>query len=92
MLHFSIFIVILELIITVYGEKHSLGSIEYCADLKQRTNISISKITGTWFGAEIITHRENVIGERPNGDCIFIVIDKINRDVSESRSKKKIKM
>lgn len=82
-MHFPMFIVILELLTLIYGEKQSLGSIEYCADLKQRTNISISNIVGTWFGAEIITHRENILGERHNGDCIHLVIEEINQDVSK---------
>lgn len=37
---------------------------------------------GTWFGAEVIIHRDRVTGERSSKDCIYIVITEISHGVS----------
>lgn len=83
MVRSAILWVILDVFVLVYSQSQFLGSIEFCADLKQRTNLTIPKITGTWFGIDVITHRETGFGENLSSDCIFVVIDEINHDVRE---------
>lgn len=85
MMHLATFIVTLNVFVIVHGYMHSLGSIEYCADLKQRTNITIPQIVGTWIGIDVITHRETGYGQKQSNDCIYLVIDEINQDVSANR-------
>lgn len=85
MAHSAILLMFLNAFVMIYGQNQFLGSIEFCADLKQRTNLTIPKITGTWFGVEVITHRETGYGENQSNDCIFVVIDEINHDVSENQ-------
>lgn len=37
---------------------------------------------GTWFGVEVITHRDRVTGDRFSTDCIYVAIAEISREVS----------
>lgn len=83
MYYFSIVIVILDCLAIVYGQTKSLGSTEFCAELKPQANLTIPEITGRWFGAEIITHRETIYGDNAVGNCIQIYITEINEDVSD---------
>lgn len=80
--YFTILIVILDCLVIVYGQIKSLGSTEYCAELKPQVNLTIPEITGRWFGAEAITHRESIYGDNAAGDCIEIYITEINEEVS----------
>lgn len=68
----------------VYGQTKSLGSTEYCAELKSQANLTIPEITGRWYGAEVITHRESIYGDNAAGDCIQIYITEINEEVSDA--------
>lgn len=74
----------LDCLVIIYGQMNSLGSTEYCAELKPQINLTIAQITGKWYVAEVITHRETVYGENLTGDCIKIVINEINEQVSDS--------
>lgn len=85
MFNFSIFLVILDCLAIVYGQMKSLGSTEYCAELKPQMNLTISGITGRWFATEIITHRQTIYGDNAAGDCIEIVITEINEEVSSDK-------
>lgn len=79
--HFSSFLLILDCLAIAFGQMKSLGSTEYCAELKPQANLTISQLAGRWFGAEIITHRETVNGNHADGDCVQIVIAEINEEV-----------
>lgn len=70
-----------------YGTLRSLGATEYCAELKPQQNLTIHELTGKWYGAEIITHRETVYGvDYVPSDCIQIYIIEINEEVSGKNS------
>lgn len=83
MIKFLLFIVILDCLTIVYGQKKSLGSTEFCAELKPQKNLTIFHLTGKWYGAEVITHRESIYGDNAAGDCIQINIAEINEEVIE---------
>lgn len=85
MLFFPIIIVIVDCLAVVYGQVKSLGSTEYCAELKPQTNLTIPELTGRWFGAEMITHRETIYGDGVASDCIQIYITEINEEVSDTK-------
>lgn len=82
-MYFAVFVVLIEFLVTIDGQKASLGSIEYCADLNPLSNLTIPNLTGLWYGLEVITHRESPLGEKSNNDCISIEINRINQDVSK---------
>lgn len=67
-----------------FGIGQNLGTKKYCSDLNPQSNLTIPKLFGTWFGAEVITHHDRVSGERPIRDCIYAVITEINYEVSHS--------
>ncbi|XP_031621577.1 uncharacterized protein LOC116339689 [Contarinia nasturtii] len=68
---------------TTYGQE--LGSKQFCTDLYPQTNVSVTKLIGTWFGAEVITHRDRVTGERSSRDCVFVVINEIPYEMATLR-------
>lgn len=41
----------------------------------------MKQISGTWFGNEIVTHRDRISGEKPNNACVFVVITEISHEV-----------
>lgn len=70
--------------ILALGYSQMLGATQYCTDLQPQFNLSISKLTGTWFGAEMITHRDRTTGEKSERDCIYVVISQITQEVNFS--------
>lgn len=83
MYYFPILVVILDCLAIVHGQVKSLGSTEYCAELRPQTNLTIPELTGKWYGVEIITHRESIHGDSLDSDCIQIYITEINEEVSD---------
>lgn len=75
-------IFVLYLLTGTYSQE--LGSTQFCTDLFPQSNVTVSKLTGTWFGAEVITHRDRATGERSSRDCIYVVINEISHDVSKN--------
>lgn len=65
------------------GNAQNLGTAQYCTDLNPQSNLTIHKLIGTWFGAEVITHRDRVSLDRSSKDCIYVVISEINYEVSK---------
>lgn len=66
------------------GSAQNVGTAQYCTDLNPKSNLTIHKLYGTWFGAEVITHRDRVSIERSTKDCIYVVISEISQEVSDS--------
>lgn len=81
--YFPIVIVIVSCLAIAHGQVKLLGSTEFCAELRPQSNLTIPALTGRWFGAEIITHRETVHGDGVASDCIQIYITEINEEVSD---------
>lgn len=79
-MNFPTFLVFCNLLVLGYGQV--LGSYEYCTDLFPQPNVTVHKLKGTWFGTEVITHRDRVTGERSIHDCIYVVISEISHEVS----------
>lgn len=80
--YFPIVIVIVDCLAIAYGQIKSLGSTEFCAELRPQANLTIPELTGRWYGAEMITHRETIYGDGVASDCIQIYITEINEEVS----------
>lgn len=59
-----------------------LGSAEYCTDLNPQQNINVQRLSGTWFGAEVITHRNVISEEKSSRSCIRVDIMEISQHVS----------
>lgn len=69
--------------IMTMGIGQELGSMQYCTDLQPKSNLTINKLTGKWFGADVITHMDRISGERSSRDCIYVVITEISHEVSD---------
>ncbi|XP_055299424.1 uncharacterized protein LOC129566997 [Sitodiplosis mosellana] len=72
-------------IVLAVGYGQVLGSPEYCTDLIPQSNVTVHKLFGTWFGVEVITHKDRVTGERPSSDCIYVVISGITYEMATAR-------
>lgn len=79
---FSYFVVLVN--VFAFGFGQNLGSKQYCSDLAPQSNLTMTKLTGTWFGAEIITHHDRVTGEKSTNDCVYVIITEIYQEVSVS--------
>lgn len=81
--YFPVVMVIVDCLAIAYGQVKSLGAIEYCAEVRPQSNLTIHELTGRWYGVELITHRESVYGDIVASDCIQIYITEINEEVSD---------
>lgn len=82
--YFPTVIVMANCLAIAYGQVKLLGATEFCAELRPPTNLTIHELTGRWYGAELITHRETIYGDGVASDCIQIYITEINEEVSDT--------
>lgn len=60
---------------------------EYCADLAPQNLLNIPKLLGTWYGAEFISHRNMISGQKSDFSCIVIEIFELGETVSLNKSR-----
>lgn len=70
----------------IHGQYHhspntNLGPTQYCADLNAKKDVNIQQISGTWFGNEVITHRDRISSEYSSHACVYVVISEISYEV-----------